>query len=115
MANPQNLKPFKPGDPRINRKGRPKSFDMARELAQIIGGEPLIGEGGKYIINRNNQIVTRFEAIFRDLSGSRDVRKQELFLYYAIGKPRDELEISGPVRLYVEYEDRKEPKQKPNS
>jgi len=32
-------KPFVKGDPRINKNGRPKSFDFIRELAQKIGAE----------------------------------------------------------------------------
>jgi hypothetical protein len=32
-------KPFIKGDPRINRNGRPRSFDFIRELAQQIGDE----------------------------------------------------------------------------
>jgi hypothetical protein len=34
-------KPFTKGDPRINRKGRPKSFDALRVLAQEIAHEPI--------------------------------------------------------------------------
>ena len=36
---PKQLKPFVKGDPRINRKGRPKSFDALRSLAQEIAHE----------------------------------------------------------------------------
>lgn len=32
-VNDSNLKPFQKGDKRINRKGRPKSFDALRALA----------------------------------------------------------------------------------
>jgi hypothetical protein len=37
-----NLKPFVPGDVRINRKGRPKSFDQWRDLVQSILEEPAL-------------------------------------------------------------------------
>jgi hypothetical protein len=36
MANPSPSKPFAKGDKRINRKGRPKTFDALRQLAQTI-------------------------------------------------------------------------------
>ena len=102
MANEQNLKPFKPKDPRINRKGRPKSFDAARALAQQIAHEVLTGDGGKPL-TVNGALVTRIEAIFREMSTSRDHRKQELFLAYAVGKPKEQIEASGKIELVVTY------------
>ena len=102
MANEQNLKPFKPKDPRINRKDRPKSFDDARALAQQIAHEVLTGDGGKPL-TVNGALVTRIEAIFREMSTSRDHRKQELFLAYAVGKPKEQIEASGKIELVVTY------------
>jgi len=40
-------KGFVKGDPRINRKGRPRSFDAFRELAQAISHEEAKSGGGK--------------------------------------------------------------------
>ena len=34
--HPENLKPFVKGDKRINRNGRPKSFDALRRLAVFV-------------------------------------------------------------------------------
>ena len=33
MPNKENLVPFKKGDARINRAGRPKNFDLLHEIA----------------------------------------------------------------------------------
>lgn len=41
---------FTKGDPRINRKGRPKSFDKWRDLVQEIMAEPAMGNGGLVLI-----------------------------------------------------------------
>jgi len=65
MANAENLKPFKKGDKRINRKGRPKDFSALRELAQEIAHEP-IGDGNKTVV----------QAIMRKWAGSNDARLQ---------------------------------------
>jgi hypothetical protein len=73
---------FVKGDPRINRKGRPKSFDQLRKLAVLVAAE------------QDDAGITRVLEILRDMAKSRDVAKQDKFLAYAYGKPRDELDIT---------------------
>ena len=84
--NPQNLKPFVKGDKRINRKGRPKSFDALRKLAQQIAAEDLQSTDG--------DVVTRIEALLRVMSSSKNPADRALFLAYAFGKPKDELDLT---------------------
>lgn len=95
MAGIDNLKPFKKGDPRCNRKGRPRSFDKLRELAQQIAIEPARNKDGNIII-RDDKIVTQIEAMFRIMI--QDPKRSALFLEYAYGKPKIELEHSGEVK-----------------
>jgi hypothetical protein len=83
-----NLKPFKPKDPRINRRGRPKSFDAFRALAQQIAHEATdrVESGHK---------VTIAEKILRDWALSRNPQLQRAFIEVAFGKVPDQLELSG--------------------
>ena len=84
MANEQNLQPpFVKGDKRINRKGRPKSFDALRKLAIKIAGE-----------NVPESEVTRIEAMLRVMSSSRNPADRALFLAYAYGKPKEQVDIT---------------------
>lgn len=85
MANEQNLTPFKKGDPRINRKGRPRTFDAARTLAQEIAHEVALSDGKPLIIDGHK--VTVIEAILRKWATSKDARLQMAFVEYAYGKP----------------------------
>ena len=71
-----NLKPFVKGDPRINRNGRPKSFDQLRELFQQIASEEVENYDGKK--------VTRAEAIGMIMAS--DKRLMREFLEFAYGK-----------------------------
>jgi hypothetical protein len=72
---------FTKGDPRINRKGRPKSFDQLRSLAQKLSHEPIIpGEG-----------MTAIEAILRKLARE----NPERFIEIAYGKVPQPVELTG--------------------
>ena len=79
--NDQNLKPFRKGDPRINRKGRPKGFDGLRELAQQIAHEA---------VNVGDKKFTVVEAILRQWAQSKNAILQKGFLEIAYGKVPDE-------------------------
>jgi len=61
-------KGFVKGDKRINRRGRPRSFDALRQLAQTIAHED-ISDG-----------MTVTEAILRKWAGSKDPRLQLQFV-----------------------------------
>jgi len=82
-VNDENLKPFVKGDKRCNRKGRPKSFDALRKLAIKIAGE-----------NVPESEVTRIEAMLRVMSSSRNPADRALFLAYAYGKPKEQIDLT---------------------
>jgi hypothetical protein len=95
----RNLRPFKPGDGRINRAGRPKNFDAFRELCQKICHERVTLDG---------EVMTRLEVILRDWAGSKDAQKQIALVQYGYGKPPDKIETNlAPIttlRLYYAHE-----------
>ena len=93
MANNQNLKPFIKGDSRCWRKGRPKTFDAARELAQSIAQEVAQANGSDVVIEKHK--VTVIEAILRKWASSKDPRLQMAFVEYAYGKPPTKTELTG--------------------
>lgn len=77
-------KGFVKGDNRINRKGRPKSFDALRELGQQIAHESLtMNDGSKR---------TAVEVIMRKMA----TENPERFLEIAFGKVPNPVEVSGP-------------------
>lgn len=87
---------FIKGDKRINRHGRPRSFDALRKLAIRIAGE-----------NVPESEVTRVEAMLRVMSSSRNPADRALFLAYAFGKPKEQVELSGQTitKVLIEYAD----------
>ena len=92
MANEQNLKPFVKGDPRINRKGRPKNFDALRALAKMIANEKIEGKD----TNGQPVIMSRVELILRSWASSKgNWQLQKQFIEVAYGKVKDELELTG--------------------
>lgn len=76
-------KPFVKGDARINRKGRPKSFDALRALAQQIAHETIDTQDGTQ--------RTVIEAIVRRMV----TEDPKLFLEYAFGKVPTPVEHTG--------------------
>lgn len=86
MANEQNLIPFKKGkDSRRNTKGRPKSFDALRKLAQQIAHEE--------VTDKKGETLTVIEVIMRQWA--KDPKLQAKFIEYAFGKVPDAVELGG--------------------
>ena len=100
--NPQNLKPFVKGDPRINRKGRPKSFDALRTLAQDIAHEKAKAGGNTVVIDGHS--VTVAEAILRQWAQSKNPALQQKFIEVAFGKVPQAVEVSGKDGGAIKHE-----------
>ncbi len=82
----ERLKPFrfKKGDPRINRTGRPRTFDQCRDLVQKIAHEELqLKDGSK---------ISVVEDVLRSLAKG-DTRAKEIFLQYGYGKVPDKIHM----------------------
>jgi hypothetical protein len=86
----ENLQPFVKGDKRVNRKGRIDNFAKFRKLAQSIGNEMSAEE------------ETLFAQLLRALARSKNPADRALYLAYAVGKPKDEIEHSGVEKVEIE-------------
>ena len=87
----ENLKPFKKGDPRINRKGRPKSFDAWRKLTQSILHEVALDKDGEPVII-NGHIATKAEVIAREWLS--DAKHQLDLIEIAFGKVPQAVDVT---------------------
>lgn len=96
MANNTGRGTFKKGDPRINRKGKPRSFDALRELAQQICTEPITSADGRVK-------MTRVELILREMSISKDPRQRIGFLEIAYGKVPTPIDIEANVQHSMNF------------
>jgi hypothetical protein len=76
-------KGFVKGDPRINRRGRPKYFDQFRKMAQQILHEKVLGPDGN--------MITRVEALLRSWLRSKNPLLQRALIEYAFGKVPDKV------------------------
>ena len=99
---------FVKGDARINRSGRPRSFDECRRLAQAIAHEVEKGHD-----------ITIAESILRSWAKSKNPILQRSFVEYAFGKVPDKLGATGlgdkkMLVLYYDHERAPEPAAAPN-
>ena len=93
MSNPTGKGGFGERKHAINRKGRPKSFDALRALAQQIANEP----SGDY---------TRIELRLRSWSLSPFPDLQLRFIEIAYGKVPDELHMQAEIKRIINWDDK---------
>jgi hypothetical protein len=86
-------KGFKKGDPRINRKGRPRSFDALRELAQQIAHEVAKTPSGDPVIVESHKVSVA-EIILRSWAQSKNPQLQRAFIEIAFGKVPDKVDLT---------------------
>jgi hypothetical protein len=99
MSNKNPLNQFKKGDPRINRKGRPKDFLGLRALAQAIAVEKIASKD-------NTVVMSRVELILRNWAASGNDKLVRAFIETAYGKVPDALDVTSggqPLKVLVEY------------
>lgn len=80
-------------DPRINRTGRPKSFDQLRALGQQLGNEIVVGRDGKPLLAPDGQPMTATELIMRQMM--QDEKQRLDYLHIAYGRPPLKQEVTG--------------------
>ena len=101
----KDLIPFKKGDPRINRKGRPKSFDKLRALAVDMASEQAVDKNGEPILLHGRPVTNAQLVLYQWLT---DKKHQKDFIEVAFGKvPADiNVDAKGVMTIKVVYDDK---------
>lgn len=99
-SNPSPENRFKKGDPRINRKGRPKNSDQLKALGLSLLHEPARDKDGQPVVI-DGHVATNLEMILRRMM--QDKRQSGDLLDRVFGKVKDETSLTGEVKLVVEY------------
>ena len=97
-ADPPKGRPFQKGDARINRKGRPKSFDGLRALTQMILHEKVKSKDGSIV-------MSRLEIILREMAASKDPRQKQWLVEVGFGKVPQKVDVDAVVEYIVETPD----------
>ena len=104
MANPQNLKPFKKGDKRINRDGRPATAASLSALAKRIGHEVATKKKGgelEPVLGPDGKPMTVIEVILRQWA--QNPKQQGDFVDRAYGKVPQQQQHSGEGGGAIEH------------
>ena len=99
--NPHTLKPFKKGDPRINRDGRPKNSGELGALFRRIGHEPATKKDGTPLLGPDKKPMTVIEAIARQWA--QNPKQQGDFVDRAYGKVPQQQQHSGEGGGAIEH------------
>lgn len=101
--NPTGKGGFQERKWQINRKGRPKSFDALRELAQQIANEEAKANDQAIIINGHKATVS--EIILREWATSDNPQLQRAFIELAFGKVPDKIDVTGVGNIVINWGD----------
>lgn len=93
---------FVKGDPRINRTGRPRSFDKLRDLAQELSDEIARDQAGQPVTHMG-EVMTNIEVLMRKMM----IDDPGRFVEIAYGKvPTPPLDITsdgGPISISLKW------------
>jgi endo-alpha-1,4-polygalactosaminidase (GH114 family) len=107
-GKPPKKSQFKPGDKRINRNGKPKSFAALRKLMQEQAGEIALDANGNPITDKNGRPRTNAARFVE--AWMKDRKQRKAFAEFAWGKPKEEIDINqkGDLKVIIEYADDKD-------